>query len=148
MRWCLAPSWTRRPPPPCSTICATCARTKAAGLLETLEADPGNAAPEILDALRRAVDPRSSFSSDDKVTYDNYIRAGIFTEAQFRKYSRLNPDRSDREIMNFLALLNQGVPLPGYVTREPEPVRAPGEKQLRPGGPTDPGRAQCASAAT
>ena len=41
---------------------------EAAGLLETLEADPGNAAPEILDALRRAVDPRSSFSSDDKVT--------------------------------------------------------------------------------
>jgi len=107
---------------------------EAAGLLETLEADPGNAAPEILDALRRAVDPRSSFSSDDKVTYDNYIRAGIFTEAQFRKYSRLNPDRSDREIMNFLALLNQGVPLPGYVTREPEPVRAPGESNFGPVG--------------
>lgn len=107
---------------------------EAAGVLETLEADPGNVAPEILDALRRAVDPRSSFSSEDKTTYDNYIRAGSFNEPQFRNISRLNPDRSDREIMNFLALRNQGITLPGYVTREPEPPQPPGESNFGPVG--------------
>jgi hypothetical protein len=107
---------------------------EAAGVLEALEADPGNVAPEILDALREAVDPRSAMSSDTKLKYDNYIRNGTFSEAQFRNLQRLNPDRSPEEIINFLAIRNQGITLPGFVTREPEPQQIPGESNFGPVG--------------
>ncbi|MGY6567598.1 MAG: hypothetical protein ACXIVE_01260, partial [Salinarimonas sp.] len=107
---------------------------EAEAVLEELEANPGNVAPEILDALREAVDPRSALSSETKLKYDNYIANGTFSEEQYRKLKRLNPDRSPEEIINFLALLSQGIPLPGYVTREPEPAPPPGETTFGPVG--------------
>ncbi len=107
---------------------------EAAGVLEALEANPGNVAPEILDALRAAVDPRSAMSSETKLKYDNYIANGTFSEARYRNLQRLNPDRSPEEIINFLALLNQGITLPGYITREPEPPQPPGESNFGPVG--------------
>jgi len=107
---------------------------EAAGVLEALEANPGNVAPEVLDALREAVDPRSAMSSDTKLKYDNYIRNGTFSEAQFRNLQRLNPDRAPEEIINFLAIRNQGITLPGFVTREPEPQQIPGESNFGPVG--------------
>lgn len=107
---------------------------EAEAVLVELEANPGNVAPEILDALREAVDPRSALSSETKLKYDNYIANGTFSEEQYRKLKRLNPDRSPEEIINFLALLSQGIPLPGYVTREPEPAPPPGETTFGPVG--------------
>lgn len=107
---------------------------EAAGVLAALEANPGNVAPEILDALHAAVDPRSAMSSETKLKYDNYIANGTFSEARYRNLQRLNPDRSPEEIINFLALLNQGITLPGYITREPEPPQPPGESNFGPVG--------------